>query len=727
MAKKSPTKEELLLEVAELRLRLIEAEETLEAIRSGAVDALVVASPQGEQVFTLKGADYTYRVLVEAMSEGAATLTPEGTILYANQRLADMLKTPLGKVIGAELAQFVAAEDEEMFEALMEQSLRRRLKGELALRTGDGKPLPVYLSATPLQMDGAQAVCMVVTDLTGQKRHEEIVAEGRLTRTILEQAGEAIVVCDPNGEVIYASSLVRDLCGANPIRRRFDDLCLLYETEEKPFPLSAVLSGGSFQGLEGTLAGEDGQVFDVLVSARPLKDEAGLVLGCVVSMMDITARKQAEKTLKEAYVKLERQAAEIQSQSEELQVQTEELQTQSEELWNKNQELERLTRNLEAEQGRLKAIISSAPEGIVVADEKARVLLTNPVAERLYGRRVPYGEEFESHASLELRYPDGSLYNPRDLPLTRAALDGEPSFDVEMAIVWPEGIRRDLLVNAAPIRDYMGRVTGAVGILQDITERKQAQQKIEALNRELYDNLRQLEAANQELEAFSYSVSHDLRTPLRAVHGFARMLADGYKASLDQEGRRLLEVIQSNAVRMGQLIDDLLALSRLGRQGLNFSMIPMEEMARAVFTEIRSFTPERHLELRLGHLPQAWGDRDLIRQVLVNLLNNAVKFTQPRDAAVIEVEGWDEKKETVYCVRDNGVGFNMEYADRLFGPFQRLHPVGQFEGTGIGLAIVQRIVRRHGGRVWAEAKLGEGATFYFAIPRKGMEFRPVAA
>ncbi len=226
-----------------------------------------------------------------------------------------------------------------------------------------------------------------------------------------------------------------------------------------------------------------------------------------------------------------------------------------------------------------------------------------------------------------------------------------------------------------------------------------------------------LEGTNAELESFSYSVSHDLRAPLRAIHGFARILLEDHNAKLDPEAQRLLGVIDQNTRRMGQLIDDLLAFSRLGRREIASARVDMTELARLVADELRRGEGDRNgLELRIDSLVPAHGDRALLRQVLSNLLQNALKFTRGRPDARIEVGSRPDGKETVYFVKDNGAGFDARYVDKLFGVFQRLHSAEEFDGTGVGLAIVKRIVQRHGGRVWAEGKLNEGATFYFSLP-----------
>ena len=245
-----------------------------------------------------------------------------------------------------------------------------------------------------------------------------------------------------------------------------------------------------------------------------------------------------------------------------------------------------------------------------------------------------------------------------------------------------------------------------------VVEAFQRKQTEEALNR----RSELLAAANRELESFSYSVSHDLQSPLRAIDGYSRMILRKHAGCLDEDGLAKFNVIRANTQRMSLLIDDLLAFSRLGKAHLSSARLDMDHMVRETWEEIRAANPDRSMKLTIGALPPAAGDRGLIRQVLVNLIANAVKFTRHRPEALIEVTGSVTDSQCVFSVRDNGVGFDMAYHDKMFGVFQRLHSSEEFEGTGVGLAIVQRIIHRHGGRVWAEGKIGHGACLYFSLP-----------
>lgn len=258
-------------------------------------------------------------------------------------------------------------------------------------------------------------------------------------------------------------------------------------------------------------------------------------------------------------------------------------------------------------------------------------------------------------------------------------------------------------------------------LVQDLTDRAalaiDTSQLVDGLEKRVAERTRALEAANRELEAFAFSVSHDLRAPLRAIDGFSAILEEDHGASLNDDARKILDVIRRNAQHMSHLIEDLLRLSRLGHRAIEpVTEIDMSDVVRAVVTGIRTANPSLEIELKLGELPPAIGNVELLRQVWTNLLDNAVKYSRKRDKAVVEVSGERIGGEVRYVVKDHGAGFDPKYASKLFGVFQRLHTDADFEGTGIGLALVQRIVSRHGGRVWADGRPDEGATFGFGLP-----------
>jgi PAS domain S-box-containing protein len=287
--------------------------------------------------------------------------------------------------------------------------------------------------------------------------------------------------------------------------------------------------------------------------------------------------------------------------------------------------------------------------------------------------------------------------------------------DLELEMVRKDGSILPVSLSATAHRDASGRYVESRSTIFDITERRRAQARLEALHETLAERAAALEVANRELESFSYSVSHDLRAPLRAIGGFARILHDDLDERLDVTSRRHLLIIRENVSRMSHLIDALLGLSRLGREALVQSPVCMTTIARAAVDEIRSADPARSISVDVGTLAPAVGDPALLQQVLTNLVENAFKYTRPVPHPHVEVGSVEHDDATVYYVRDNGVGFDMRHASKLFGVFERLHGTNEFEGAGVGLAVVHRIIERHGGRVWAEGRVGEGATFFFTL------------
>jgi PAS domain S-box-containing protein len=315
-----------------------------------------------------------------------------------------------------------------------------------------------------------------------------------------------------------------------------------------------------------------------------------------------------------------------------------------------------------------------------------------------------------------------TLYVPEDRDRARrnvrALMKGEPSEGHEYIAQRKDGSTFPVIARSVPIVRE-GRPIGVRGVIFDISERTRAENEIRQLNEELEQRVlmrtAQLEAANQELEAFAYSVSHDLRAPLRAMDGFSHILLHEHASQLSADAQRYLHMVRESAQRMEHLIDSLLTFSRLGRQDLHKQTVSPEKLVDRVLRDLRAEQDEREVEVLVGDLPACQADPVLLLQVYANLLSNAFKFTRGRDRARIEVGCEEVAGQEVYYVRDNGVGFDMAYADKLFGVFQRLHSVQEYEGTGVGLATVQRIVRRHGGRVWAEAEEDAGATFYFTL------------
>jgi PAS domain S-box-containing protein len=362
---------------------------------------------------------------------------------------------------------------------------------------------------------------------------------------------------------------------------------------------------------------------------------------------------------------------------------------------------------------RLAAIVDSSADAIISKDLNGIVTSWNKGAEKLFGYTA---KEIVGTSIMWLIPADRQDEENQILGKIK---HGESMEHFETLRKAKDGRLINVSVTASPIKDITGKVIGVAKVMHDISDRKMAEEKIRQLNVELeqrvVERTAQLEAANKELEAFSYSISHDLRAPLRAVNGFAGIVLEDFSAQLPEEGRGYLERIRAGALRMGELIDDLLAFSRLSRQSVNRQAVNSARIVNEVLDELKPQRDGRQLEIKIGNLPVCHGDSALLKQIWVNLISNAIKYTRGREAGIIEIGCARENDEDVFSVRDNGAGFDMKYADKLFGVFQRLHRDDEFEGTGVGLAIVQRIVHRHGGRVWAKAEVNRGATFYFTI------------
>lgn len=257
-------------------------------------------------------------------------------------------------------------------------------------------------------------------------------------------------------------------------------------------------------------------------------------------------------------------------------------------------------------------------------------------------------------------------------------------------------------------------------ISRDVSIQKRAEAEVKALNADLEkkvnERTEELKNTNKELESFSYSVSHDLRTPLRAINSFTQILIEDYADQMDNDARDAMNEIVENATRMGQLIDDLLEFSRLGKQEVTKRSLDMNELVGSIITELKSQEEDRIIEFNIKFLEKAKADRGMLKQVMTNMISNAIKYSRKKNQSVIEIGSYKDSDDHVYYIKDNGAGFDMAYYDKLFGVFQRLHSSSEFEGTGVGLAIVQRIVAKHAGKVWAEGKVGEGATFYVSLP-----------
>jgi len=656
-------RKELLAENESLRLRLEEAEDALRAIGSGEVDAIVVSVPDGEQVFTLKGAEHAYRVLVETMNEGAATLAADGSILYCNKRLAVMLQVPLEMLLGTQLGTYVSPADHPLFTARLGLCAEGCDKDEIIMITGEGNSVPVIISYCALDLSDGQGKSVVVTDITEQKRNEDNMAAEKLARSIIEQAGEAIIVCNEEGRVIRASRLAHELCGVNPLLKPFDELFQLRRTAAcSLFTILIPLGGECFESIEVEFKRNDGQIFNLLLNARPLLSIQDRIIGCVVTLTDISERKKLDSEIKDA-----REYAENI------------VETVRKPLLVLNSDLKILTANQS-----FYATFEVTPE----------VTIGNFIYD--LGNRqwdIP-----KLRVLFEEILPDDTVFN---------------GYEVEHDFL--NIGRKTILLNARQI--FRKNIGSHIILLamEDITERKQAEEEIKRLNVSLAARAADLENANMELEAFNYTVAHDLRNPLNVISSCCQVIRELCGDRLDEQCSGYLRDAYDGTLRMNRLIEALLNFSRLGQVEPHREMVDLSALAQEVVMLLRMSEPGRQVDFRTTGGIVVSGDASLLRVVLENLLGNAWKFTGRREGAVIEFCVAESAGKSVYCVRDNGTGFNMADVNRLFVPFQRLPGSEECRGSGIGLATAERIIRRHGGRVWAEGEPGKGATFYFTL------------
>jgi PAS domain S-box-containing protein len=370
------------------------------------------------------------------------------------------------------------------------------------------------------------------------------------------------------------------------------------------------------------------------------------------------------------------------------------------------------------------AVVTNMGEGLYTVNGQGLVTSVNEAAERLFGYTRDELLGRKMHDMTHYQHRDGSQFPAEECAGLQVLRNGKALVHHEDVFIRKDGSFFDVVLSSSPIWAG-GQNAGLVVVFRDISEEKRVAKALQerdlaltAANDALKAHTVALAEANKELEGFAYSVSHDLRAPLRTIDAFSRIVEEDHGSDLNAEVRRSLGIVRKAAGQAGELIDDLLEFSRLGRQGMNFHSVGMADLAREAADDLKLMREGRQIALTIGDLPACQGDRRFLKLVWMNLLVNAFKYTKNWDESRIEV-GWmrdDANAEAVtYYVKDNGIGFDMKYAHKLFGVFQRLHRKEDFEGTGVGLAIVQRIILRHGGRVWAEGKVDVGATFFFSL------------
>jgi PAS domain S-box-containing protein len=574
----------------------------------------------------------------------------------------EIIGKPEDQVAGANAADTIHPDDRELIKARIANVLGRgreeTVEGRVLLRGG-----PAYrwllMTGRQIMIEGKPLLVGIGIDISERKRAEEALQESeRKFRETVINLDEGYYSVTLDGKLLEHNQAFSRILGFDS----HEDLKgvqlpdFWQDPEQRKEYLKAFAASGSISNYQIEAKTQKGDKITILASAHLVKDENDRPQSIEGVFLDISERKRAEEAL------------------------------------------------------RLKNFVfdvSIAANSI--ADLNGIITEANDAFLRVWG--YPRKDEV---VGKPLRH---FINDPDEAVAIVTALTSISQWEGDYTAKKKDGSTFIAHGQATTIKDEMEKVIGYQSAVLDVTEQREAEKELmkhrDHLEQLVAQRTSLLEAANKELEAFSYSVSHDLRAPLRAIDGFARIVLEEYAPKLDDEGRRLLGVITGNTGKMGHLIDDLLAFSRLSRQKMAAAQVHLDAMANVVFAELKSLEKGRRIEFKVNALPAAHGDHSMLQQVLQNLLANAVKFTRTRKPARIELGGKAGEGENIFYVKDNGVGFDMAYADKLFGVF---HSADEFEGTGVGLAIVQRIVTRHGGRVWAESKGGKGATFYFSLP-----------
>jgi PAS domain S-box-containing protein len=607
--------------------------------------------------------------LKAALDEHAivAITDPQGKITYVNDKFCAISKYSRQELLGQDHRIINSGfHPAEFMRGLWTTIASGEVwHGEIKNRAKDGSFYWVDTTIVPFlnERGKPRQYVAIRADITERKHAEEAVA--RLA-AIVESSADAIIGKDLRGFVTSWNAGAEKMFGyaaSEMIGHSITRLIPPARQNEEAEILGQIKRGESVRHFETVRVRKDGKTLDVSVAISAIRDQSGKIVGASKVVRDMTEKGRAAQALI---------ASEL----------------------------------------RYRRLFETAKDGILILNaETGMVVDVNPFLITTLGYSH---EQFLSKAIWELGFfkdiwasaekfeelKDNEYVRYEHLPLQTS--DGE-KIEVEF-------VSNVYLVDGRKVIQCNVR---------DVTTRRKAQEALRQLNASLEQRVlkrtAQLEAANKELEAFSYSVSHDLRAPLRAISGFSRIVLEDHSAALDADGLRYLHLVEKSAGQMGQLIDDLLTFSRTARQALTVQTVSTANTVQACLSDLQGMQENRHVTINVAELPDCKADAHLLKQVWLNLLENALKYTRKRDPAVITIGCRREHATDSYFVQDNGAGFDMKYADKLFGVFQRLHLADDYEGTGVGLALVQRIVQRHGGRVWAEAKLNLGATFHFTL------------
>jgi PAS domain S-box-containing protein len=606
------------------------------------------------------------RSLIEASLDPLVTISKDGKIMDVNRATEAATGVERDKLIGSDFCDYFT--DPEKARQGYKQVFAEETVQDypLVLRHVSGRVLEVLYNASVFKNHAGEVegVFAAARDVTKRKLAEENLRRASLyTRSLIEASLDPLVTISRDGKITDVNQATEAVTGVSRDRLIGSDFSVYFTQPEKARQgYERVFAEGKVTDYGLAIRHTSGRVTDVLYNASVFQNKAGEIEGVFAAARDITARKQAEEKIREASL---------------------------------------YTRSL----------IEASLDPLVTINREGKITDVNRATENATGhtRERLIGSDFSSYFT-----EPGKARRGYEEVFAKAFVHDYP-----LAIQHSSGRVIDVLYNASVFKNEAGEIEGIFAAARDITERKKAEDEVRRLNAELEQRViqrtAQLEAANKELEAFTYSVSHDLRAPLRHISGFSKILIEEHGPALAPEAQHHLQRIQEGTHRMGILVDDLLNLGRVGRHELRLQATGLNSVVNEIVADLKTECEGRQVEWKIATLPFVECDPALMKQVFQNLLSNAIKFTRPRSQAVIEVGQKAQDGASAVFVRDNGVGFNMKYSDKLFGVFQRLHRPEDFEGTGVGLATVQRIIQKHGGRIWAEAELDKGATFYFTV------------
>ncbi len=828
--------EKLLQENEELRLRLGETEETLRAIRSGEVDAIVVSGDKGDKIFTLESAETPYRIILEEMSEGAVIISADGLILYCNRRIAELFSVPQEQISGSHLIDHISAGSKQKFKRLLKNSLNSRTDGIISLVSETRKKVHARLSFVALPADQQGDICIVVSDITEIKDRQdslermvdERTAELKETnirlsfeideleknkkiiksladkykrlynrvseseekyRKIIETTSEGVLTTNTSGEFVFMNKRMADMLGYKVeelLGKSIPDI-MYDDIKEQVVRLRDAIRSQDLHG-EFRFRRRDGSLLWTAYNASALKDNKGEYIGNLAMHTDITDRKQKEEELFKSeerfrtafeegvipmaitsltgdFIRTNHAFSVLTGYSEKelhkmnfrqlthpddlkanisgfykllnrelasFRMEKRYLRKNGEIIWvdmstapvrNKSGNMEYMVTHIQDinERKKAEAELETSKEKLEIALESGQIgiwqrnLLNDEVVwdkrmEKIFGL-LP-GSFDKTFRAFE------ELIHEEDLPHFRNAMSYSMETGSLMETVFrvkggDDGNSNYILTKALVNKDEMGSPVSLTGVCFDVTAMKRgAENAIVKLNRELL-------RSNKELESFAYVASHDLQEPLRMISSFTQMLEKRYGDKLDKNAQDYIKYAVDGAKRMYELINGLLAYSRVQSRGKEFTKIRMADVCEKVKQNLGLMITEKNAVITRRKLPVIYADESQMIQLIQNLFENGIKFSRERPR--IHFESKDNSDSYLFSVKDNGIGIEPEYFDRIFKIFQRLLPREEYEGTGIGLAICRRIVERHDGRIWVESEPGKGSVFYFTIPKTASE------